>query len=70
MLAFMAIKEALEEDEDYEIVIVVPTIVLQNQWFHQLKEKLKGKVIGRMGGGHQDTLENCDVLVAVAASAG
>ena len=70
MLALMAIKEALEEDEGNEIVIVVPTIVLQNQWFHQLKEKLKRWTIGRMGGGHQDTLEDCHVLVAVAASAG
>jgi len=49
-------------------VVLVPTIELQNQWVSEL-ENLGFSDIGRMGNGKKNSLRDCGVLVAVAASA-
>ncbi len=49
--------------------MIVPTTELQEQWFRVLAEKLPEVDIGRLGGGRQDDLSSCDVLVAIVNSA-
>ncbi|MDA8774202.1 helicase-related protein [Opitutales bacterium] len=49
-------------------VVLVPTRELQDQWVAEL-ENLGFSDIGRMGNGRKNSLRNCRVLVAVAASA-
>ncbi len=51
------------------VVVVVPTTELQDQWHAGLVERLPGVRIGRLGGGRQDDLDSCDVLVAIVNSA-
>ncbi len=49
-------------------VVLVPTRELQDQWVAEL-EKCGFPTVGRLGNGHHQTLGECTVLVAVAASA-
>jgi RNA polymerase primary sigma factor len=49
-------------------VVLIPTIELAAQWHKQLRQQLNARV-GLLGGGHGDTLFDCDVLVAVINSA-
>ena len=49
-------------------VVLIPTIELAGQWHKQLRQQLNARV-GLLGGGHGDTLFDCDVLVAVINSA-
>ncbi|MGY1690370.1 DUF3427 domain-containing protein [Geodermatophilus sp. SYSU D01105] len=51
------------------VVVVVTTTELQDQWHAGLTERLPGVRIGRLGGGRQDDLDTCDVLVAIVNSA-
>ena len=46
-------------------IVIVPTTELQDQWHASLVERLPGVRIGRLGGGRQDDLDTCDVLVAI-----
>ena len=50
------------------VVIVVPTTALQRQWFDELTAIFPGRSIGRLGGGHRQTLRDAQILVTVAAS--
>jgi superfamily II DNA or RNA helicase len=54
----------------HRVAVVVPTIDLQAQWYRALQESLapRGYSVGRLGGGHDDSLEDDDALVAVMAS--
>lgn len=68
----MAIIESLKtKHDDLHVTIIVPTIVLQNQWYDNLVEKLQisSEEIGKRGGGHKDTFENNKVLISVINSA-
>ncbi len=69
----MAITERLQaEDPDLRVAIVVPTIVLMNQWLDvfQTHSNLPGSLIGRLGGGHTDNFsDGRRVLICVLASA-
>ncbi|MGY1637893.1 sigma-70 family RNA polymerase sigma factor [Geodermatophilus sp. SYSU D00742] len=51
------------------VLVIVPTTELQEQWFRVLAEKLPDVDIGRLGGGRQDDLSSCDILVAIVNSA-
>ncbi|MGY1903628.1 sigma-70 family RNA polymerase sigma factor [Modestobacter sp. SYSU DS0903] len=51
------------------VVVIVPTIELQDQWWRVLAEQLPDAAIGKLGGGRQDELSDCDVLVAIVHSA-
>ncbi|GBD30578.1 hypothetical protein HRbin32_01686 [bacterium HR32] len=72
-LVALAIAERLQaQDPDLRVAIVVPTIVLMNQWYEELlsRSNLPARWIGRLGGGHQDDLAGGRrILVAVLASA-
>ena len=49
-------------------VVLIPTIELASQWHRQLVRQLNARV-GLLGGGHDESLFDCDVLVAVVNSA-
>jgi superfamily II DNA or RNA helicase len=72
-LVALAIAERLQrEDPNLRVAVIVPTIVLMNQWYEELltRSNLPTAWIGRLGGGHQDDFENNrKVLVTVLASA-
>jgi superfamily II DNA or RNA helicase len=73
-LLALAIAERLQnhEDADLRVAIVVPTIVLMNQWYEEFEQRsnLPGWVIGRLGGGYADNFaEGRRILIAVLASA-
>lgn len=71
-VALAAIEKHIQEG--WKTAIIVPTIELQNQWTKVIQtdliepSKLKFRV-GHLGGGSNDTLDNCDVLITTAASA-
>ena len=69
----LAIAEQLQhEDPDLRVAIVVPTIVLMNQWIDALAERsnLPKSALARVGGGYSDDFDASKrVMVAVLASA-
>ena len=73
-LLALAIAERLQnrEDPDLRVAIVVPTIVLMNQWYEELEQRsnIPAWAIGRLGGGHDDNFSGGRrILIAVLASA-
>lgn len=69
----LAIMERLQRfDPELRVAIVVPTIVLMNQWLEVIREhsNLPEYAVGRLGGGQSDTFDApTRILVAVLASA-
>jgi len=68
----MAILESMKKEyDDLNVTIIVPSIVLLEQWFDNLVEKLQisPDKIGRRGGGHKDDFDNNKVLIVVINSA-
>jgi len=66
-LAVAAIAEHL--DNSGKVLVLVPTVVLLDQWVGILREQLPRFRIGRVGNGADDDLDYFDVVVAVLASA-
>ncbi len=50
-------------------LVLVPTLDLLEQWVGELRTALPERRIGRLGGGHDDDLFACDVVVATPHSA-
>jgi superfamily II DNA or RNA helicase len=50
-------------------LVLVPTIELLEQWVRELRSALPNSRVGRLGGGHDDDLFACDVVVATPHSA-
>jgi superfamily II DNA or RNA helicase len=70
-LAMAIIEKLKKENDDIHITIIVPTIVLLEQWYDNLIKKLSispGE-IGRRGGGHTNTFQGKKILIAVINSA-
>jgi superfamily II DNA or RNA helicase len=69
----LAIAERLQEsDPDLRVAIIVPTIVLMQQWHENFRQRanLPKEAIGRLGGGHTDDFgETRRILIAVLSSA-
>lgn len=70
----LAIAEDLQNihDDDLHVAVVVPTIVLMQQWYDALVEhsNLPPNTIGRLGGGNRDDFSNDRrILISVLASA-
>ncbi len=70
----LAIIQQLQNEEvrGLRVAIVVPTIVLMNQWYDQLvsTSNLPPNAIGRLGGGHKDSFaDGRRVMIAVLDSA-
>lgn len=61
-----------EVQPDLRVAIVVPTIVLMDQWYEEItsRSNLPETAIGRLGGGHDDDFgEECRILICVLNSA-
>ena len=71
MLALGAIERCLSRHPDTVVQIIVPTIVLMQQWYSALQERLGlwAREIGLSGGGYSDDPWNRRVLIYVANSA-
>ena len=69
----LAIMERLQRfDPELRVAVVVPTIVLMNQWHQAILEhsNLPQHAVGRLGGGQCDTFDDSTrILIAVLASA-
>lgn len=69
----LAIAERLQaEDPELRVAVVVPTIVLMNQWYDEFRSRsnLPSNWIGRLGGGHEDDFQDgFRILITVLASA-
>lgn len=70
----LAIVEALHNQHisELRVAVVVPTIVLMNQWYDQVmhQSNLPVAAIGRLGGGFQDSFsDQCRFLIAVLDTA-
>jgi superfamily II DNA or RNA helicase len=72
-LLALAIAEQLQrEDPKLRMAVVVPTIVLMNQWYDTVLEhsNLPPTCLGRLGGGHTDDFQAGRlILISVLASA-
>ncbi len=72
VVALAIIERLQRHDPELRVAIVVPTIVLMNQWHDAMLEhsNLPEHALGRLGGGHSDTFGDVTrVLIAVLASA-
>ena len=70
-LAMAIIEQLKKQFDDLKVTIVVPTIVLLEQWLENLVNKLQisRKEIALKGGGYSDVFENKNVLILVYNSA-
>lgn len=50
-------------------IVLVPTSILLHQWVNNLRKAAPEMRVGMLGDGTGDTLDSCDVLVAIVASA-
>ena len=67
MLAIAAAGLALERGA--RVLVLVPTLELQQQWSAEVRRHLPGARVGRLGGGGDDDLFGSEVLVATPQSA-
>ena len=67
MLAIAAAGLALERGA--RVLVLVPTLELQQQWSVEVRRHLPGVRVGRLGGGGDDDLFSSHVLVATPQSA-
>jgi superfamily II DNA or RNA helicase len=70
-LAMAIIEQLKKKYDDLHVTIIVPTIVLLEQWNDNLVKKLQisPNEIGLKGGGHSDTFEGKKILIVVINSA-
>lgn len=70
-LAMAIIEQLKKKFDDLHVTIIVPTIVLLEQWNDNLVKKLQisPDEIGLKGGGHSDTFEGKKILIVVINSA-
>jgi superfamily II DNA or RNA helicase len=66
-LAIAATRLAL--DRGGRVLVLVPTLELQEQWVREVRRDLPDATVGRLGGGADDDLFACQVLVATPHSA-
>nr|WP_309131252.1 sigma-70 family RNA polymerase sigma factor [Brevibacterium sp.] len=52
-----------------KVMVLVPTAELQAQWQRRLLETIPQADVGTLGNGRSDSLQNCDILVAIINSA-
>ena len=70
----LAIVETLQNQHcrGLRVAVIVPTIVLMNQWYDQVTQSsnIPASAVGRLGGGFQDSFsEDCRFLIAVLDTA-
>ena len=73
ILALAIIEKLQRIEKDLRVAIIVPTIVLLNQWYEEIKERsnLPEEAIGLLGAGHEDsfTEDQKRILICVLNSA-
>jgi superfamily II DNA or RNA helicase len=71
ILALAIIERLQHENPELRVAIVVPTIVLLNQWRDEIMKhsNLPADTIGFLGGGHRDTFADKRILICVLKSA-
>lgn len=67
MIGITAAYEAFRKG--IKVLVLVPTAELQTQWQQRLMETLPQADVGTLGNGRQDSLNSCDILVAIINSA-
>ena len=73
ILALAIIEKLQKQDKDLRVAIVVPTVVLLNQWYEEIKEKsnLPEDAIGFLGSGYEDNFKENQkrIIICVLKSA-
>jgi len=59
---------AYSVDYGFKVAITVPTLDLMDQWINQLESCIEDVVVGRLGDGYEDSIEEVDVLVSTINS--
>lgn len=67
-LAMQAIDDVLQRHRDTYTLVVVPSLLLQQQWFDRLSARFPKKRIARLGGGYSETFANGKICIAVVNS--
>jgi superfamily II DNA or RNA helicase len=73
ILALAIIEKLQKQEKDLHVAIVVPTVVLLNQWYEEIKEKsnLPEDTIGFLGAGYEDNFNENQkrIIICVLKSA-
>ena len=73
ILALAIIEKLQKQEKDLHVAIVVPTVVLLNQWYEEIKEKsnLPEDAIGFLGAGYKDNFNDNQkrIIICVLKSA-
>lgn len=71
ILALAIIEKLQHDNPELRVAIVVPTIVLLNQWRDEILKhsNLPRDIIGFLGGGHRDSFADKRILICVLKSA-
>ena len=69
-VAIRIIKQLRTKRRDAQILIVVPTIVLMEQWRERLAAFFPGRLIGMHGGGYKDDFSKPGIVAVVAVAQG
>jgi len=73
ILALAIIEKLQKQEKDLHVAIVVPTVVLLNQWYEEIKEKsnLPEDAIGFLGSGYEDNFNENQkrIIICVLKSA-
>ena len=56
-------------DAGDRVLVLVPGRELLNQWYDVLQRDLQGALVGRYGDGHEDTLNDHSIVIAIVDSA-
>lgn len=67
-LAMNAIAEVIDSHRATFTLVVVPSVLLQTQWFDRLSQKFAGQRIARLGGGFRESFAKGKICVAVINS--
>jgi len=73
ILAFSIIQKLKERHDDLCVLIVVPKVVLMDQWYQELldasKTNFNESLVGRLGGGHKNSFaDGKKIIIAVTNS--
>jgi superfamily II DNA or RNA helicase len=72
ILALAIVERLQAQDRELRVAIVVPTVVLQDQWYKEIlrTSNLPPQLIGRLGGGYRDDFSgDVRILICVLKSA-
>ena len=73
ILALAIIEKLQKQEKDLHVAIIVPTVVLLNQWYEEIKEKsnLPENAIGFLGAGYDDNFNDNQkrIIICVLKSA-